>query len=118
MAERFLRDPGKPPPKPSHPPDPSPTVIARRPMLGFPTDPTGDSDAFGEWLTHLAAGRIEVRQPPAKRSVTANIGTIRRRGTTSTESTSAESKRKFSSIFDLPAAAQQRVAGREQGDVE
>ena len=30
-------------------------------MLGFPTDPSSDSDAFGEWLAHLAAGRIEVR---------------------------------------------------------
>jgi len=61
MAERYLRDPGKPPPEPAHQPDPTPTVIARRPMLGSPTDPTGDSDAFGEWLAHLAAGRIEVR---------------------------------------------------------
>ena len=44
-----------------HQPEPPALVRERRPMLGAPSDPTGDSDAFGEWLAHLAAGRIEVR---------------------------------------------------------
>ena len=34
---------------------------ALRPALALGRNPSEENDAFGEWLNHLAAGRIEVR---------------------------------------------------------
>lgn len=43
---------------------PSPPLTcdpALRPALSPGRNPSEDSDVFGEWLGHLAAGRIEIR---------------------------------------------------------